>query len=147
MTLLAALEVLPIDGPEVPFDALPYARHLQLHMRRTTNGLLLRMAYHAALIGSPIPPRLHGGTVGGLLEITSTLAVALARGPVPDGASPFPKPVNITIDYLRAGAAQDVFARADVLRIGRSIANMRAIAWQEDESRAIASAHMNLLVG
>jgi acyl-coenzyme A thioesterase PaaI-like protein len=147
MTLLAILEALPLDGAEVPLDALPYARYLRLHMRRTTAGLVLRMAYHAALIGSPIPPRLHGGTVGGLLEIASTLAVALARGPVPEGASPFPKPVNITIDYLRAGGVQDVFARADILRIGRSIANVRAIAWQDDESRAIASAHMNLLVG
>jgi acyl-coenzyme A thioesterase PaaI-like protein len=147
MTLLAILEALPIDGVEVPLDALPYARYLRLHMRRTAAGLVLRMAYHAALIGNPIPPRLHGGTVGGLLEIASTLAVALARGPAPEGASPFPKPVNITIDYLRAGGVQDVFARADILRIGRSIANVRAIAWQDDESRAIASAHMNLLVG
>jgi acyl-coenzyme A thioesterase PaaI-like protein len=147
MTLLTTLEALAIDGAEMPLDALPYARHLQLHVRRTTAGLVLRMAYHAALIGSPIPPRLHGGTLGGLLEITSTLAVVLARGPVPEGASAFPKPVNITIDYLRAGGVHDVLAKADILRIGRSIANVRAVAWQEDESRVIASAHMNLLVG
>ncbi len=147
MTLLAQLQSLPQNGDEVALDSIPYAQHLQLYTRRTPAGLVLRMAYHNALIGSPTPPRLHGGTVGGLLEITSTLAVALARGPAPEGAAPYPKPVNITIDYLRAGAAQDVFARADILRIGRSIANVRAVAWQEDESRVIASAHMNLLVG
>jgi acyl-coenzyme A thioesterase PaaI-like protein len=147
MTLLSTLQALPIDGDEVPLDALPYARFLRLHMRRTSAGLVLRMAYHAALVGSPIPPRLHGGTVGGLLEITSTLTVALACGATPEDAYIYPKPINITIDYLRAGGVQDVFARADILRIGRSIANVRATAWQEDESRAIASAHMNLLVG
>ncbi len=147
MSLFDQLQALRPGGAEVPIDTIPYARHLQLHAHLTGAGLVLRMAYHAALIGAPIPPRLHGGTVGGLLEITSTLSVALARGPVPDGASPFPKPVNITIDYLRAGSVHDVFARADILRIGRSIANVRALAWQEDAGSYIASAHMNLLVG
>jgi acyl-coenzyme A thioesterase PaaI-like protein len=146
MTLLEQLQQLPVDGSEIALEGIPYARHLQLHMRKTEAGLILRMAYHAALIGNPMPPRLHGGAVGGLLEITSTLCVALARGPVPDGASIFPKPVNITIDYLRAGGVHDVYARANILRIGRSIANVRAVAWQEDESRFIASAHMNLLL-
>jgi acyl-coenzyme A thioesterase PaaI-like protein len=147
MTLLEQLQHLAADGREIALEQIPYARHLQLHMRKSEGGLIVRMAYHAALIGSPIPPRLHGGTVGGLLEITSSLAVTLARGPVPEGAPAFPKPVNITIDYLRAGGVHDVFARADILRIGRNIANVRAVAWQEDESRCIASAHMNLLVG
>jgi acyl-coenzyme A thioesterase PaaI-like protein len=146
MTILALLQHLVVDGAEVPLDDLPYAAHLQLHARMTGAGLLLRMAYHEALIGSPLPPRLHGGAVGGFLEITSTLTVALARGLAPDGAPPFPKPINITIDYLRAGTEHDVFAMAQVLRIGRSIANVRAQAWQNDAQVFIASAHMNLMM-
>jgi acyl-coenzyme A thioesterase PaaI-like protein len=132
--------------PELSLAEIPYARHLQLFARKDARGLMLRMHYHDGLIGAPIPPRLHGGTVGGMMEITCALTVALARGPVPEGASPFPKPINITIDYLRAGGVHDVFARAEVLRIGKNIANARAIAWQEDEARVIASAHMNLLM-
>ncbi len=147
MSLLEQLQALRPGDDELVLRDIPYAQYLQLHARVDATGLMLRMAYHAALIGSPFPPRLHGGTVGGLLEITCTLAVACARGAVPEGASTFPKPVNITIDYLRAGGVHDVFARAQILRIGRSIANVRAQAWQEDESKAIASAHMNLLVG
>jgi acyl-coenzyme A thioesterase PaaI-like protein len=147
MMVLAQLQALTPGGREIALEAIPYAKHLQLHAHVDAEGLVLRMAYHAALIGAPMPPRLHGGAVGGLLEITSTLAVALARGPVPEGAALFPKPVNITIDYLRAGGVHDVFARAHILRLGRTIANVRAVAWQEDAGRFIASAHMNLLVG
>jgi uncharacterized protein (TIGR00369 family) len=146
MMLLEHLHALMPGGDEIALESIPYAKHLQLFARKDAAGLIVRMAYHAALIGAPFPPRLHGGTVGGLLEITCTLAAALARGPVPEGASPFPKPVNITIDYLRAGGAQDVYARAEVLRLGRTIANVRAQAWQEDAQKVIASAHMNLLV-
>ena len=147
MTLAQSLAALkPGDAP-VPLDMIPYAAFLHLSAHRDDEGLIIRMAYHPALVGSPIPPRLHGGTVGGMLELTSALTVLVARGPVPDGASPFPKPVNITIDYLRAGGVHDVFALATVTRIGRTIANVRAEAWQESRDRLIATAHMNLLVG
>ena len=147
MNLAETFAVLRDSESEMSLAAIPYAAHLQLFAQRTPQGLMLRMAYHPPLIGNPVPPRLHGGTVGGMLEVAGAFAVALALGPMPEGASPYPKPVNITIDYLRAAGARDVFAIATVLRIGRSIANVRAEAWQDSRDAIIASAHMNLLVG
>jgi acyl-coenzyme A thioesterase PaaI-like protein len=147
MSLIASLAALRPGDPELPLDAIPYAAFLRLSAMRTGEGLILRMDYHPDLVGNPIPPRLHGGAVGGMLELACALTVMVARGSVEEGASPFPKPVNITIDYLRAGGVHDVFAVASITRLGRSIANVRAEAWQQSRDRLIATAQMNLLLG
>jgi acyl-coenzyme A thioesterase PaaI-like protein len=147
MKCLDTLRALTAGGAEVPLSDLPYAAHLQLHARITDAGaLLVRMQYHPELVGTPIPPRLHGGAVGGMLEVTSALTVGLQRGPVSDGVAAYPRPLNITIDYLREGAVHDVFAEATIMRLGRTIANVRAEAWQESRDRLIATAYMNLLL-
>jgi uncharacterized protein (TIGR00369 family) len=114
----------------------PYAALLGL----LRQGDLLIMPYGAHLIGSP--GRLHGGAVAGLMEIAANLAVrdALAGRPAQV------KPVNVTVDYLREGAAEDSFAAAFLMRLGRRVANVRVEAWQGDRARLIAAARLNLLI-
>lgn len=133
-----------LGDEERPLDAIPYAQHLNLHVRREGGDVIVRMAYHPDLIGAPA--RLHGGAVCGFLEITSALAVWCARNTDPAAATFFPKPVNITINYLRAGAPEDTYANATVIRLGRTIAHVCAQAWQQDRTKPIATAFMNLVV-
>lgn len=133
------------NGPSSgTLSALPYAAYLGLHYAVHGRELVISMPFADALVGQPFPPRLHGGTVAGLLEITAT-ATLLLRLPR-DERLPMVKPVTVTVDFLRAGQPQDTFAAAHVNRLGRRIANLSVIAWQEDRDRPIAAAHMNIML-
>ena len=57
--------------------ALPYAAYLGLHYAVHGRELVLSMPFAESLVGQPFPPRLHGGTVAGLLEITATATLLL----------------------------------------------------------------------
>jgi acyl-coenzyme A thioesterase PaaI-like protein len=128
------------------FNSLPYCRTLGLEPILEDGRLTVRMPFRQALIGSPFPPRLHGGTIGGMLEVTSAVTVGLALRLEDRAISGMPKPVNITIEYLREGKPEDTYATATINRLGRRIANVRAEAWQSDRTRLIATAHMHVLV-
>jgi acyl-coenzyme A thioesterase PaaI-like protein len=57
-----------------------------------------------------------------------------------------PKPVDITVDYLRSGRAVDSFARARIARQGKRVVNVHAEMWQEDESKPVAALRGHLLL-
>jgi len=47
---------------------------------------------------------------------------------------------------MRPGQPADVYACAEVVRVGGRIANVAVCAWQDDPDRAIAAARMNLAI-
>jgi acyl-coenzyme A thioesterase PaaI-like protein len=133
---------------EMPVTTIPYAVFLGLHVQVRNNILIVRMPFDLKLVGNPQPQRLHGGVIGGLLEFTGALTVARAMAIATPGADiPIPKPLNISLDYLRAGAPQDTFASASITRLGRRVANVRADAWQSTRDTLITAAHMNVILG
>ncbi len=69
-------------------------------------------------------------------------AAAIAEGRFP----PFPKTIDITIDYLRSGRPRETFARATVQKAGRRVAHVHAEAWQESRARPIAMMRGNFLM-
>ncbi len=137
------------DMAERAVTEIPYAQFLGLQVSVRGGNVQVRMPFDLKLIGNPQPQRLHGGVIGGLLEFTGALTVAraVALQACAGADSAVPKPLNISLDYLRAGQPEDVFATAEILRLGRRIANIRAIAWQSDASRLISAAHMNVILG
>ncbi len=143
--------VLALAATEMPDRALgeiPYAAFLGLRSHIEQDVLIMRLPFQADLVGQPYPARLHGGVIGGLLETTAALTVARAlQHRAEKQAQPdMPKPISITLDYVREGASADTFARAHIIRLGRRVANVRAEAWQTDAARLISTAHINLLV-
>jgi uncharacterized protein (TIGR00369 family) len=90
--------------------------------------LLLPFGQH--LIGRP--GFLHGGAIAGLLSLACDHAIALKS---PDAAAVHC--VTSTFQFLRAGVEKDVRA-AGTVQLGRSISTVRAVAWQEAESKPIA---------
>lgn len=121
--------------------AIPYCSHLGISARIEKERLTLHLPFTQCLIGNPILPALHGGVIGSLLE-TAAIAQVLFE----TGASVLPKPVDITIDYLRAGRARDSYARARIGRQGKRVVNVLAEMWQEDESRPIAALRGHMLI-
>ncbi len=85
------------------------------------------------LVGNTMMPALHGGVLGAFMEMT-----ALAQLSVISPASRVPKTIDIAIEYLRPGKAQITYARADVRKVGRQIANVHVEAWQEARGKPVA---------
>ncbi|MCZ7686049.1 MAG: PaaI family thioesterase [Sandaracinaceae bacterium] len=127
--------------PSPLLERVPYAGFLGLHVAIEQGELIASMRFSDRLIGDSSIPALHGGTLGALLESTAIFTLMWAA----EGAR-LPKTINLTIDYLRSGRARDTFAAATIEKHGRRIANVRAIAWQEDRQRPIASALAHFLV-
>jgi acyl-coenzyme A thioesterase PaaI-like protein len=121
--------------------AIPYAGVLGLHAVSREGDLLIYMEGSERVIGNPILPALHGGTVGALLESTAILKLLWESD-----AIDIPKTITLTVDYLRSGRVVDTWARAVITRLGRRVANVQVRAWQEREDRPIAVAHAHFLL-
>ena len=122
-------------------DALPYARFLGLETRRDGEVLTVVMPFADKLIGNPMLPALHGGSTAALLELTAVAQVALLYPRLR-----LPRPINVSMSYLRSGRPVDVHARARIRKAGRRVAHVPAEAWQEDEAQPIASLTAHFLI-
>jgi uncharacterized protein (TIGR00369 family) len=143
MTVGDFIRSLPREGDfDRGLDFIPYAAFLGLSLRREAGCLITTMRYAPHLIGLPVPPMIHGGTIGALLEMAGIIKTASEMS-----AEHLPKTIDFTIDYLRPGReGKDCHAVAEVRRMGKRFANVQIEAWQEAREKPIALAHMNLLV-
>ena len=57
-----------------------------------------------------------------------------------------PKTINLTIQYLRPGKAEDTFARAVITKHGRRVANVRVEAFQSEPDKPIVIANGHFMV-
>lgn len=120
----------------------PYARTMGFTSERDADGrLVLLMDYAFDKMGRP--GFLHGGAIAGMLEAAGYATLADALGPEDPARI---KPVNVTVNYLRGGRDAVTRARATIQRLGRRIANLEVIAWQDDPEQPIAIAQMNLML-
>ena len=119
--------------------ASPYARTLGLTLSRDSGRAIVTMAPGVSVGGRP--GFLHGGAISGLLDYAAWVTVMDA---LDDGVRI--KPVGITVDFMRGGRMEEAHASAQVVRLGRRIANVVATAWQEDEAKPIATATLKFLV-
>ncbi len=123
-------------------EYVPYAQFLGIGSERLSSGeLVAKMAYKPHLVGSPAVPALHGGGIGSLLESTAVFLVLWQLEVLS-----IPKTITISIDYLRPGKLDDVFATGKITKRGRRVVNVHVEAWQEDRGRLIATANVHCLV-
>lgn len=122
-------------------DRMPYARFLGLQTLVSGDEITVIMPFADRLIGNPMLPALHGGSTAALLEMTAMAQVAITF-PSPR----LPRPINVTVAYLRTGRPIDVFARARISRAGRRVAHVQAEAWQEEHAQPIASLTAHFLL-
>ena len=118
----------------------PYAKLLNLRFTEEDGSVLVAMPYHEDVVGRP--GYLHGGAIAGLLEFAAFSALAHAL----DDDCVVMKPINVTVDYMRPGGERETVASATVERLGTSIANVEATAWQDQRTEPIASARLNFLL-
>ncbi|MGB1581376.1 MAG: PaaI family thioesterase [Nevskiales bacterium] len=119
---------------------IPYARHLGLEVNQGQNGIEIHLPYREALVGNSMLPALHGGVIGGLIEITARIAVQSH-----DRDGRYPHILTCNTDYLRSAGAQSTFASPKIIRHGRRSALVQVTCRQEDSSDWIACGRVQLL--
>lgn len=142
------------DDPGLITDWIPYTRFLGIRAslmpdratgptsnESASGQVLTSMSFAPQLIGNKHLPALHGGALGALLESTALFQLLWRHD-----SAVLPKCINITVEYLRSGKAEDTFARARVTRLGRRIAHVSAEAWQRETDRPIAAGYVNFLM-
>ena len=122
-------------------EAVPYFRWLGLKAERQGAELITILPFQQMLIGNPMLPALHGGVTGALLECAATISLIGAMD-----EPKLPRIINITVEYLRPGRAEDCFATGIVTKQRRRVANVRAMAWQGDRKRLFAAASAHFMV-
>ncbi|SOB80016.1 uncharacterized domain 1-containing protein [Sphingomonas guangdongensis] len=118
----------------------PYAERLGMRLEGDGARSGIVMPFGPSVLGRP--GFLHGGVIGGLLEVAAIVALR----PAIDDAAVTIKPINLTVDYMRGGRDADTHAAATIRRLGSRIANVDVSAWQEDASRPIAAARLTFLL-
>lgn len=120
----------------------PYATQLGLVVEPGGDGpAVLMMPYADSVMGRP--GFLHGGAIGGLLEMAAIVALHHALGQAGGGRI---KPINVTVDFMRGGREKETRAIGRVTRLGQRVANVEAQAWQDEPERPIAAARLNYLI-
>jgi acyl-coenzyme A thioesterase PaaI-like protein len=119
----------------------PYIRLLGVRLELAGDEMTAILPFSDKLIGDPGLPALHGGVLGAFLELT-----ALAQLFIMTQALRQPRPIGVTVEYLRSGRPMDTYARAQIKRIGSRIANVYAEAWQETRAAPITCLHGRFLL-
>ncbi len=142
-TLRDAVESLRSDGDfGLVQERIPYARFMGITAEIVDGDVIATMRHSEHLVGNAVAHKLHGGTLGALMESTAIFKL-LWHGET----TTVPKTINITVEYLRGAEPADVFARAEFTRHGRRVANVRVFSWQAnpDKPVAVATAHFLLV--
>jgi uncharacterized protein (TIGR00369 family) len=120
---------------------IPYARFLGVQVELHGDQMTAILPFDPKLVGNPLLPAIHGGVIGAFMEMT-----ALAQLSISHTSARQPKPIDVTLQYLRSGKPLDTYARAQIKRAGRRIASISVEAWQETRAQPIASLHGHFLL-
>lgn len=127
--------------PQFRIDSLPYARWLGVQVELAGDEMTAILPFDQKLVGNPVLPALHGGVIGAFMEMTAMAQLAIA-----ERRARLPKPIGVSVEYLRSARPQTTYARARVKKIGRRIANVEVEAWQSARDAPIATLNANFLL-
>ena len=118
-------------------DALPQGKALALKILRVSRGEVdMEMPYDEKLVGDPGTGVIHGGAVSTLMD--TCCGAAVMAHPKSGHAT---ATIGLRLDYMRpARPGQAIVARATCHRITRSVAFVRAEAFDDDADAPVATA-------
>jgi uncharacterized protein (TIGR00369 family) len=117
--------------------AIPHARALDMRVDEVLSGHAeLSLPYNPQLVGDPQTGVLHGGVVTALLD--TAMGTAVVSHPQSTGGT---ATIDLRIDYMRpATPGQRLRAEAECYRVTRSVAFVRATAYDEGDEPVAAAA-------
>jgi len=122
-------------------EHIPYARFLDVALEETDDGPVCLLPFREDLVGNAALPSLHGGVVGAFLELAALVGLIDQTD-----SDRVPRPINFSVNYLRSVGPRETRARAEIVKHGRRIANVRVVAWQDDATKPVAAGVGNFLV-
>jgi len=122
-------------------DAIPYAKTIGIMLDLDADTLSFKLPQKDSNIGNPLLPAIHGGVIGGFMELSAAMHLLVSQSTLK-----FPKIIDFSLDYLRAGMNRDTYACCTVTRQGSRVANVEIRAWQADREQAIALARAHFLL-
>ena len=122
-------------------ERIPYARFLGVRLEVEGDDLVCVLPFRDDLVGNAQLPALHGGVVGAFLELTALLQLIDSTDD-----ERVPKPIDFSVNYLRSAGPRETRGRAEIVKHGRRIANVRVLAWQDDPARPVAAGTGNFLL-
>lgn len=131
----------PSEQLQAVLERIPYARFLGIRAELAGDEMTAILPFGEHLIGNPMLPAIHGGVLGAFMEMT-----ALAQLSVSEGQARQPRVIDISVEYLRSGRPLTTYARAEIKKVGRRIANVHVEAWQEQRAAPIAAMRGHFLV-
>ncbi|BBP58005.1 PaaI family thioesterase [Pseudomonas sp. St316] len=121
--------------------SIPYAQLIGVECTRQGDDLLFRLPANKDNIGNPLLPAIHGGVIAGFMELAAAVHLLIATG-----TPGIPKIIDFSLDYLRTGQFRDTYAKCQVWRQGRRVANVAITAWQGAEAEPIATARAHFKI-
>jgi len=124
-------------------EVVPHNRALGLRFVGYGEGeASMKLPYDTKLVGNPETGVLHGGAISALMDATCGAAVILKLGAPVAIAT-----LDLRIDYLRPSTPrQDVTCRAECYKLTRSVAFVRAVAYNDSESDPVAAAAGSFMI-
>jgi len=131
----------PTESVQDLLARIPYAQFLGMRIEVAGDEMTAILPFGQHIVGNPVLPAIHGGVLGAFMEMT-----ALAQLLLTEGQARQPRVIDVSIEYLRSGRPLTTFARAEIKKVGRRIANVHVEAWQDRRAAPIAALRGHFLV-
>ncbi|MBW0145959.1 PaaI family thioesterase [Marinobacter arenosus] len=122
-------------------QSIPYATFIGLECDQFGDDLIFRLPKKEENLGNPILPAIHGGVIGGFMELSAAIYLMMSQD-----SMRMPRIVDFSLDYLRAGLNRETYAECRLTRQGNRVANVMVTAWQKSRSQPIATARAHFLL-
>ena len=128
-------------SPQQLLDLIPYSSFIGVEAKIEAGEVLYWLDRRSSNIGNPSLPAIHGGVIGGFLELSAGIEILYTLD-----VESIPKVVDFSLDYLRPGRYKTIYANCTVLRQGKKLVNVTATAWQDNPETPIATARCHFLI-